>query len=170
MIRIALATLALTAAPALADSPAENWSLEVGKDPVSWENVATLTTESSIEIANEYATKQVRPLLIFQCRPGGDGSVSVRVDWQRFISSFNTEVGFKADEKDLLLVNWGVDKSNRITQPRGASDSRELLAYLKGAIRLQVEVIPYSASLLSVNFDVSGIDTALATLIAKCSG
>jgi hypothetical protein len=168
MIRIALAALAVTAAPAFADSPPETWALSVGRDPVSWENVATLTIDATTEIANEYATKQVRPKLNFRCTPGGGGPVSLRVDWQRFISSFNTEVAFKADEKDLMLVNWGVDKSNKITQPRASSDSRELMAYLKGARRLQVEVIPYSESLLTVSFDLSGIDSALDSLARKC--
>ena len=93
----------------------------------------------------------------------------MRLDWRRFISSFNTEVGFKADERELLLVNWGVDKSNRVTQPRSTSDSQELIAYLAGANSVQVEVIPYSASLITAQFDISGINEALQQLAAKCN-
>lgn len=165
----AIALLIFLAARALAEPLAANWSLEVGRDAQTWENVATLGFESVNEVADEYATKKVHPQLAFQCKPGSDGTISVRLDWRRFISSFNTEVGFKADDKELLLVNWGVDKSKQVTLPRSASDSQELISYLAGAANVQVEVIPYSASLISAQFNISGIDEALQALTAKCT-
>lgn len=158
----------LLAATAVAEPIASNWSIDVARDEKTWENVATLAFESSTEIADEYAAKMVHPQLAFLCKPGGDGTISVRLDWRRFISSFNTEVGFKADDRELLLVNWGVDKSNRVTQPRSASDGQELIAYLAGANSVQVEVIPYSASLITAQFGISGINEALQQLAAKC--
>lgn len=152
----------------LAAELAGHWTLASGRDEQSWEDRVTLSVESGSEIADEYATKMVRPQLAFQCTPAGDGSVSVIVDWRRFISSFNTEVGFKADDRELLLVNWGVDKSNKVTMPRAAKDGRELMDYLAGAAQLQVEVIPYSESLITANFDISGIDEALQALADAC--
>jgi hypothetical protein len=52
--------------------------------------------------------------------------------------------------------------------PRGMKDGNEFVDYLKGASKLQVEVIPYSESLIAVSFDISGIDDALQSLIADC--
>jgi hypothetical protein len=147
---------------------ASHWTLAAGRDEQSWEDVVTLSVDSQNEIADEYATKKVHPQLAFRCVVGGDGTVSARVDWRRFISSFNTEVGFKADERELLLVNWGVDKSNKITMPRGMKDGNDFVDYLKGASKLQVEVIPYSESLITVSFDISGIDDELESLVAEC--
>jgi hypothetical protein len=164
-----IAALVFLVAPALAEPLATHWSLEVGRDAQTWENVATLGFESVNEIADEYAARKVHPLLAFQCKPGGDGTISARLDWRRYISSFNTEVGFKADDRELLLVNWGVDKSKQITLPRSASDSQELMTYLAGATSVQVEVIPYSASLITAQFNISGIDRALQELTAKCT-
>lgn len=158
----------LSQAAGLASELAGHWTLASGRDEQSWEDLVTLSVDSGNEIADEYATKMVHPMLVFRCTPGGDGTVAVQLDWRRFISSFNTEVGFKADERDLLLVNWGVDKSNRITMPRAAKDGRELIDYLSGANRLQVEVIPYSESLITANFDISGIDDALQALADAC--
>ena len=155
-------------ASGLAGELAGHWTLVSGRDEQTWEDVVTLSVDANNEIADEYATKTVHPQLAFRCTPAGDGSVSVLVDWRRFISSFNTEVGFKADDRDLLLVNWGVDKSNKITMPRAARDGRELIDYLSGASRLQVEVIPYSESLITANFEISGIDGALQALAEAC--
>lgn len=169
-MRVLTGILLLAAACATAQALPGKWSLEVGRDPVTWENTATLSVKSETEIANENGSAQVRPQLDFRCRPGGDGTISARIDWQRYISSFNTEVGFKAGDRQLLLVNWGVDKSKKITQPRSTSDSRELMAYIAGASKLQVEVIPYSEKLISIDYDISGIDEALKALAAQCAG
>jgi hypothetical protein len=169
MIRQLLLTLILVSTAATTGRAADNWSFEAGRDPDNWHKVSILSVESINEIADEYATKMLRPQLSFRCEPGADGATSVRVDWRRFISSFNTEVSFKADDKDLLLLNWGVDKTNKITMPRAARDGQDLLDYLEGASRLQIEVIPYAGSLIAVTFDISGIDDALRTLASECS-
>ena len=72
MIRRAASALALVPALCLADPAIGNWTLEVGKDPQTWENVATLTADSSAGIADEYARKTVHPQLVFSCTPGSD--------------------------------------------------------------------------------------------------
>jgi len=146
-----------------------NWNLVVGQDPQSYATVVSLTQDSANSIPDEYAREQLHPQLAFRCVPGPSAAISVRVDWRRFISSFNTEVGFKVDEKELLLVNWGVDRSNKITLPRSGTDSRELIDYLQAGSQLQIEVIPYSGSLVTVRYDISGIDEALVALMSKCT-
>jgi len=165
-----LTGIVLLLAAAATQALPDNWSLSVGRDPISWENTVTLSVQSAGEITNENGSAQVRPQLEFRCKPGGDGTISARVNWQRYISSFNTEVGFKADDRQLLLVNWGVDKSKKITQPRSASDSAELNAYIAGASNQQVQDIPYSEKLNSIEYDISGIDEALKALTAQCAG
>ncbi len=164
------APLMLCVSGALAADLPDNWHLEVAQDTDTYETVASLTQESAKAIPDEYARKEVHPQLVFRCVPGAGTEISVRVDWRRFISSFNTEVGFKVDDKELLLVNWGVDRSNKITLPRSGADSREMIEYLRNGTQLQVEVIPYSASLISIRYDISGIDAALAALTLKCAG
>jgi hypothetical protein len=52
--------------------------------------------------------------------------------------------------------------------PRGMKDGNDFVDYLKGASKLQVEVIPYSESLITVSFDISGIDDELESLVAEC--
>jgi hypothetical protein len=166
--RMIVAALLCSGGAIQAAELAGHWTLAAGRDEQSWEDVVTLSVDSQNEIADEDATKKVHPQLAFHCIVGGDGTVSARVDWRRFISSFNTEVGFKADERELLLVNWGVDKSNKITMPRGMKDGNDFVDYVKGASKLQVEVIPYSESLITVSFDISGIDDELESLVAEC--
>ena len=168
-MRLRLALLCLAAGTSGA-SPPDNWTLAVDRDPETWQDRAVLSVSAELPIADEYGREQVTPQLLLSCAPAGDDTLGVRVDWRRFISSFNTEVGFKVDDRELLLVNWGVDRSNRITLPRSAADAAELIDYLHGGRSLNVEVIPYSESLITVRFDISGFDPALKSLAARCAG
>lgn len=164
-----VAATLLACSAAAAEVPGK-WSLETVQDPATWETVASLHQESTGTIPDEYASKDVRPQLALRCTPGGDGAIAVRVDWRRFISSFNTEVGFKVDDNELILLNLGVDKSNKITLTRSASDDRTLIEYLMGGSTLRIEVIPYSESLVTVDYDISGFGDALAALESACAG
>jgi hypothetical protein len=154
------------AMPLAAAALGANWTLDVSE--VDYQTVVSLYQESRDAIPDEYASKEVKPQLAFRCIPGEGGELKVSVDWRRFISSFNTEVGFKVDDKELLLLNWGVDRSNKVTAPRAGGNDPDLLLYLQNGKSLSVEVIPYSETLITVSYDISGIDAALEALKNRC--
>lgn len=143
------------------------WTVAVGEDSSSYETVATLYQDSSNSIKDEYATKDINPQLAFRCAPGNP-EVSVRIDWRRFISSFNTEVGFKADDGKTLWQKWGVDQSNKITLSKSPADSQSLIDYLANGSSLQVEISPYSEPPVTVEYDLAGFPAALEKLRAEC--
>lgn len=167
--RLAAACLILITGTAAAQSEQleGNWAITVGEDPSSYEVVAALQQDSANTIKDEYATKDVTPRLAFRCAPGNQ-EISVRIDWQRFVSSFNTEVGFKIDGGKTLWQKWGVDQSNKITASKSSADSRSLIERLAGGSELLVEVSPYSESPVTVRFDLAGFSQALDTLRAEC--
>lgn len=147
--------------------PDGKWVLAVGEDAASYEVVTSLQQESANTIKDEYATKDINPQLAFRCTPGNP-EISVHIDWRRFISSFNTEVGFKADDGKTLWQKWGVDQSNKITLSKSAADTQSLIDYLSAGSRLQVEVSPYSEPPLTVEYDLTGLPAALDALRADC--
>jgi type VI secretion system protein VasI len=171
MIRLRVCAVGLLiAAPAtiFAQEMAGRWTLAIGEDPSSYEVVASLQQDAANTIKDEYATKDVTPVLSLRCAPG-DPAVTARIDWQRFISSFNTEVGFKVDGGKTLWIKWGVDRSNKITLSKSADDSKALLAHLADGKSLQVEVTPYSESPVTVEFDLAGLAQGLEQLHKECS-
>lgn len=143
------------------------WVLAVGEDAASYEVIASLQQKSINTIKDEYATKDINPLLAFRCAPGNP-TISVRIDWRRFISSFNTEVGFKADDGKTLWQKWGVDQSNTITLVKSSADSQSLVDHVSGGRRLQIEVSPYSEPPVTVEYDLTGLAAALEALRAEC--
>lgn len=144
------------------------WTLTVGEDPSSYEVVASLQQDSANTIKDEYATRDVVPRLSLRCVPGNP-QVTARIDWQRFISSFNTEVGFKVDDGKTLWLKWGVDRSNKITLSRSADDSKTLVEHLVDGKTLQVEISPYSEGPVTVNFDLTGFADGLEGLLKECA-
>ena len=163
----AAALVALTAcATAEESSDAGPWTLGVD-DTVTWETVRVLAQASPDSIADEYATKQVHPVLSFRCTDG-DGTLSMQIDWRRFVSSFNTEAGFQVDDGARNWMKLGVDDSNRVTLSRSASDVKALVAALGTGKTLNVEIAPYSEPSVFVNFDLTGFESALEQLRAEC--
>ena len=144
-----------------------DWALAIGEDPFCYEVVASLIKNSTNAIMDENATSEVNPQLAFRCAPGTQ-DINVQIDWRRFISSFNTEVGFKVDDGKTLWLKWGVDRSNEITVSKTAADSQSLLDYLDGGSDLQVEVTPYSESPVTVGFELAGFAQALDALQEEC--
>ncbi len=144
-----------------------NWAITIGEDPSSYEVVAALQQESANTIKDEYATKDVTPQLAFRCTPGRQ-EITVQIDWRRFISSFNTEVGFKVDGGKTLWLKWGVDQSNKITASKSATDSQALIGHMAGGSELLVEVSPYSEPPVTVHYDLAGFSQALDALSVEC--
>lgn len=158
---------ALAAAPAIA---AAGWTLETVQDKATWQNVTVLHQASTGTISDEYGMKEVNPRLEFRCVPMSGDGVGVRIDWQRFISSFNTEVQFAADEREPLTVSMGVDRSNKITSTRDGADDEKLVNYLDGAATLEITVTPYSEVPVSVQYPLDDFAAQLAALREACGG
>ena len=143
------------------------WSIVVGNDPTSYQSFLSLQQEAMDTIKNESATNNVIPVLEFRCTPGNAEMTPV-IDWRRFISSFNTEVGFRVDGGKMLWQKWGVDQSNKVTASKSAADSQSIVEHLRGGRNLEVEVTPYSGSPVTVRFDLAGLSNSLAKLEKEC--
>ena len=163
--------LASIAAPALAGGADnkvldDHWSITLaGKS--DFEVAVVITQTSKDAISDESASSEVHPVLDFRCPARGDGTVTFQIDWRRFISSFNTEVGFRVDGGKATWIKLGVDSSNKITLGK-ATDTSKLIDKLAGGKTLNVEVAPYSEPSVFVNFDVSTLAAALDTLRDAC--
>ena len=159
MIRV-FAIAGLLTASATAIHAEEAWMHESGEDEMLYQ-------ESGNTIKDEYATKDVTPRLEFHCSPG-DPAVTARIDWQRFISSFSTEVGFKVDDGKFTWLKWKVDGSEKVTLSPSPDDTQRLIDVMVGGSQLLVDVTPYSEGPVTVTYELAGFADALETLKAAC--
>lgn len=153
----------------LAGANERDWPIVSTIDPASYIEVRSLVLEAENGISDEYATKEVRPVLEFRCEPRSDASLRTLVDWRRFISSFNTDLTFRSDGGEPLVLKFGVDRSNKITASREAGDDELLLEMLEGATSLEVSVTPYAEASVAVHFDVAGLRDGLKLLREACN-
>jgi len=168
MRKILTAALLLPAL-SLADAPGPDsvWSVEMADDLSGYGEVAMLYQDAGNTIRDEYATKDVTPRLSFSCVPG-DPSITARIDWKRFISSFSTEVGFKVDDGRFSWLKWKVDGSEKVTISPSADDSGKLLTMMGAGEKLKVEISPYSEGPVEVDFALAGFAEALESLKGRC--
>jgi len=144
------------------------WDISIGEDSTTYQTVASLQQDSLTTIKDEYAKQDLSPKLEFRCMPG-DPAITARIDWQRFISSFSTELGFKVDGGRFTWLKWKVDQSNKVTFSPSAADSQKLIDLALGGEKLLVEVTPYSGSPVTVAYDLAKFSGALAELQERCS-
>ena len=145
-----------------------NWDILVGEDSTTYKTIASLQQDSLTSIKDEYAKQDLRPQLQFRCTPG-DPAITARIDWQRFISSFNIELGFKVDGGRFTWLKWKVDPSNKVTFSPSAADSQKLIDLALGGEKLLVEVTPYSRSPVTVEYSLVEFSAVLAELRKRCS-
>ncbi len=168
MQKLFFVTLVLPAlACADAPGPDSSWDLDTVDDPSGYGSVVVLHQDSSKPISDEAATGEVTPRLEFQCSPGS-GAVVARINWNRFISSFSTEVGFKVDGGRFTWLKWKMDSSEQATVSPSASDSQKLIDVLSVGNELLVEVSPYSMGPETAEFDLVGLTDSLAAFAAQC--
>jgi hypothetical protein len=147
--------------------PDSKWVLNTVEDASGFGSIVALQQDSAKTIKDDSAANDVIPRLEFRCSPG-DTAVTARIDWQRFISSFSTEVGFKIDGGRFTWLKWKVDSSEQVTISPSAEDSQKLLEVLKSGTRLLVEISPYSQGPVTAEYDVTGFSDALESLRGEC--
>ena len=154
--------------PAFTQADADpKWNSATVDDPSGYGSVVTMRQDSSKTIKDESAANDVTPVLEFRCTPG-DATITARIDWQRFISSFSTEVGFKVDGGRFTWLKWKLDQSEQVTFSPSTADSQKLIAVLKAGSELLVEVSPYSQGPETAEFDLADLSDALDSLMADC--
>ena len=157
--------ITLLAGCAVAEETPSAWTM--GTDPeVTWETVHVLSQPSTMAVLDE-SGGEVTPILSLRCTEGG-GEISMQIDWQRFISSFNTEAGFKVDNGSRDWLKLGVDGSNKITLSRSASDVSSLMDALGSGSTLNVEIAPYSEPSIFAEFDLAGFSASADALKSAC--
>lgn len=152
----------------ISEADDNSWSLESVEDMDTFDSIISLQQKSADSILDEYGKIKIHPVFEFRCAAGSDTAVAFRIDWRRFISSFNTEVGFRVDGGKVLWLKLGVDRSNKVTLSKSAADVGKLISRLSDGDIVEVEVAPYSEPSVFVRFDLSSFGDGLSELKKTC--
>ncbi len=168
-MKLTILILALVPALAFAGAPGPDskWTLETIDDSSGYGSALVLRQDSATTIKDESGSNDVTPQLEILCSPG-DGTLTARINWHRFISSFSTEVGFKIDGGRFTWLKWKLDPSEQVTLSPSVDDSQKLIDSLKNGAALLVEVSPYSQGPETAEFDLAGFADSLDNLANEC--
>ena len=136
-----------------------DWTLADGEELV-------ISQDAGNTIKDASWSNDVTPRMQFTCAAGGE--IIASIDWQRFISSFSTEVGFKVDGGKFTWLKWKVDGSEKVTISPSASDTQKLLDAIGSGSELLVDVTPYSESPVPVTFTLKSLSENLSLLREGC--
>ncbi len=143
------------------------WHHAMMDDPISNSDVYVLRQASTTTIKDANAKDDVTPEFELYCSLN-DPNVMARVNWNRFISSFSTEAGFKVDDGKFNWLKLKVDASEQVTYSSSATDSQRLIELLSAGDSLVIDISPYSEAPVQAFFDISNFAAELAKLSAKC--
>lgn len=135
--------------------------------PASGE-VESLSQDAGNTIKDQTAQNDVTPRIEIRCTPG-DSTLTARIDWGRFISSFSTEVGFKVDDGRFMWLKWKVESNEQVTYSPSSDDSAKLIAAMSSGSTLTVDVSPYSEGPVVVTYNLTGFPAELEALKARCN-
>jgi len=153
------------ACSALADDGDSFGAWQLGEIEDGYDTATALFQDALGTIKDESYSGDVTPRLAFVC---GAGGTTARIDWKRFISSFSTEVGFKAGDSGFTWLKWKMDGSEKVTLSPSAEDSAKVAALAGAGERLVVEISPYSEGPVTVEFVLQGLDEGLEALQKTC--
>jgi len=168
-MRILATVLILLAATVSAETPdvKNHWDSERIEDSSGLTTGIFLQQFSATTIRGEHANSEVTPRLQFRCMPI-DATITANIDWQRFISSFSTEAGFKVDNGRFLWLKLKVDQTEQVTSSPSSDDTQKLIAWFMPGQKLLVEITPYSESPVTAEFNLTGFADAIDALTTQC--
>ncbi len=164
LLLVTVPVLSVASAP----GPDNEWEFTEIADPSGAGSMTVIRQSAGNTVRGESTGVEVTPELLFGCAAGRNG-VTAHIDWQRFISSFSTEVGFKVDDGRFTWLKWKLDGSEEKTLSPSVDDTAKLIAAASTGKDLLVEVSPYSESPVTATFDLSGFEDAIARLGLSCS-
>ena len=95
---------------------------------------------SEFSIKDENAN-DVFPKIEFYCSKNNT-SILARINWKRFISSFNTEIGFKIDQQNFFWSKWKVDNTTKVTYSPSEENTKHLIAQMIKGKKLREKAKP----------------------------
>lgn len=137
------------------------WIPHDERDPITdAHNVGTMT----FDVAQDRSTPILRArALMLRCQAG---KLEAIIDFATFLGHDGDRVVTRIDSLKPEREKWSLATNEHGVFYGG--DVRRLLERLSGASRYAAQVIPYHSGPLTAIFDVTGVDSATAPVLAAC--
>lgn len=110
--------------------------------------------------------RRTRPKLVIRCH---ENVTSILVDFGAFITTESTALRIRIGDKKPQTAIWRMSTNYEVAGLWRGGEAIPFIKSLHGQKRLLVEVTPHSESTMLVEFDLTGIENAVAPVRATCS-
>lgn len=147
------------------DSSRGKWVHRVERDPMTDFEVSSWRLPAEGDVPG-LGGSGVRPILVVQCN---NNETELYVDWRRFIAgggvNGDVTITYRVDSHPANKTVWGLSTNREGTFSRNAILSTRVMMSGKN---LLISTVPYGDNPISVNFNIDGINQALADVAKRC--
>jgi len=144
------------------------WTFYESIDRMSDEKNVGVVQPSQSQISDSLGVNSVIPEFSIVCTPYRTNRVLLWIDWKRFITTSDTEVTLRVDDKKAMTYRWETDKTSTSTYTRSSAHTDRLINYMTGGKTLLAAVSPYGSSRVIAEFDLSTLDRAIEAVMPIC--
>ena len=135
-----------------------NWTVQDETNPIDDTRLVTVALRS----ASGTTVGGAPIVLILRCQ---SGDTSAYINWQEYLGS-DANVLTRVGTDEASTLGWLRSPDRQSTFAPG--NNVEFIQRLLGADRLVAQITPYNANPIRANFDLAGIEDALAPLRETC--
>lgn len=154
------------------DDRETGWSLSASEmTPSGWRNLSLRTYAKNLWVRSEDQAdaqrfEDLRPSIWIRCI---DGTMSGFMDWGVFLDVRNARVAFRYDDEPVQAAVPHISEDRQRIEPISEDRLIQRITELFGKRRMVAQVTPQGENPLAVEFDVYGLEQAIAPLRAACS-
>ena len=154
------------------DSPLRNterqgqWIVHTDTSPMDDSRTVQLRVDADDTIADRFGANRVRPVLHILCR---ENTTSLIVDWDIYIGIGQTRLRYRIDSETAQTATWSISTNHEAFGLWNGATSIGLIRQMFGRQNLLVQTTPYGENSVMVNFNITGLEEAIAPLREACN-
>ncbi|MDT0635072.1 type VI secretion system-associated protein TagO [Spectribacter hydrogenooxidans] len=144
--------------------PGDQWVVNSKQSPKDGSTNVFVRTVSGKPIKGVLGSPKY-PMLYIVCR---ENTTNAYIDWDRFITTRDTRVSWRLDDKPLQRARWNMSTSNEATGLWSGGASIPFVKTLFTADRLRAWVTPHGENEIMADFDLTALRDKIEPLRNAC--
>jgi type VI secretion system protein VasI len=145
------------------------WDIQTRQSEMTDKVEVFLSTDSIIEIPNNFNIGTVRPTLWVRC---ADNKTAILVDWHRYITTGGLDneqaVRYRIDDKPARTATWGMSTNFEATGLWRGGTSIPIVRQMLSAKQMIIETTPYGDNAVQARFDISNLEKYIEHVANAC--
>lgn len=136
------------------------WTIETDLSPIDDSKRVFLNLYANERVGRNFMSS--KPILFIRCE---NNKTELFIDWGGFVKMKRAEMTIRIDKEPAVTTSWSMSTDG---QASFAPKPIALIKDMEYKDNLLVRIIPYAENPYTVNFDIKGLDNAIAPVREAC--